>query len=558
MRHRLAVGLSILGIILIANSLDLQGNTATAVTSTPDAGTVGASRAVSVAANSRNTRTATNTAATPTIPATATSASSHNCPRAVATQRETFPASFAARSTDDSVPLYLDQLSGTCGDTITVHAASTFNTATVIRAFRIGWYAGAGSRLIWSSAPIHLSATRFSTKSRPSIPSPKWPISTTVQIDSSWRPGLYVIATTSGSRVTGVAEFVVRNASTPKPALVIYSGLTNASYSPFGGASLYRGLDGGALATSVALQRPLILNGRVAFLKYDVATAQVLDRIGIELDSAMDTDINSSPALLASRTEVILPGHSEYWTKRMYDALRSAQMTGTNIAVLGANEIYWQARVTTNAHGQPVSMFVSRDLTKDPLAASSPQLATVRWRDDPLLDDPSAHLGESYTVTRAHGSFQILSVPSWLAKVPGLHIGAVLTDVAAGEVDGPQVTPPMSIPPATQLIGLGLLKGPGGKIATAGMTYYTAANGAASFQFGTTNWSCQLMASCPDGITSAAVRNTQWALTTSVIKAFLQPSWGTRYPSHATAPRSLSAMHSVLSPAAYGTYGSGD
>ena len=141
MRHRLAVGLSILGIILIANSLDLQGNTATAVTSTPDAGTVGASRAVSVA---------TNTAATPTIPATATSASSHNCPRAVATQRETFPASFAARSTDDSVPLYLDQLSGTCGDTITVHAASTFNTATVIRAFRIGWYAGAGSRLIWS------------------------------------------------------------------------------------------------------------------------------------------------------------------------------------------------------------------------------------------------------------------------------------------------------------------------------------------------------------------------------------------------------------------------
>ena len=549
MRHRLAFAIAAAGAVLCSGAFALNSTPATAVTSAVDAGS---------AHTAMPTTIGTTVETAPTTTTLSEPASSHipSCGRGSDGFSST--RSMGNPKIDDSIPLYLDQSSGVCGDTLVIHAGSQQSVTTVIRAYRVGWYSGAGSRLTWSSNPISVNATTFPTKSRPSIPSPQWPVATKVRIDSSWKPGLYVIATTSGDRITGVAEFVVRNAKAANHAVVIYSGLTNASYSPFGGASLYRALYSGPLATSVSLQRPLILNGRGAFMKYDVPTAQVLDRISVDIDSVMDTDVNTTPSLLSGRTEIVLPGHSEYWTKTMYDALLTAQQTGTNIAVLGANEIYWQTRVKTNTQGQPVSMFVARKLALDPIAATKPALATVRWRDTPLVDDPSAHLGESYTVTHAHGSLQILSVPSWLNKVPGLNTGAILADVASGEVDGPQVSSSMSIPSNTQVIGLGLLRGAGGKTATAGMTYYTSPNGAASFQFGTTNWTCQLMASCPDGITSSSTRATQWALTTSVVRALLQRGWGMSHPSTPNPVHSLSAMHSVLSPAAFGTYGSGD
>lgn len=542
MRHRLAIATAAAGAVLCTGALAIASTPATAVTSAVVGGW----------GNKASAATASTTT-TSSAPATSITKPCVAGPRGSSSTR-----SLGTSKIDDSIPLYLDQQSGVCGDTLVIRAGSQQRVTTVIRAYRVGWYAGAGSRLIWSSSPISLPSTHFPTKSRPTIPSPNWPVAAKVRIDSSWKPGLYVIATTTGGRITGVAEFVVRNATAANRAVVIYSGLTNASYSPFGGASLYRALYSGPLATSVALQRPLILNGRGAFMKYDVPTAQVLDRIGIDLDSVMDTDVDRSPSLLSHRTEIVLPGHSEYWTKAMYDATLAAQRAGTNITVLGANEIYWQTRVQTNTQGQPASMFVARQLALDPLAATKPALATVRWRDTPLVDDPSEHLGESYTVTRAHGSLQILSVPTWLSKVPGLNAGAILANVAAGEVDGPQVSSSMPIPSNTQVIGLGLLRGANGKTATAGMTYYTSPSGSASFQFGTTNWTCQLMASCPDGITSASTRATQWALTTSVVRALLQRGWGASHPSKPNSVHTLSAMHSVLSPAAYGTYGLGD
>ena len=541
MRSRLrpASVLAATGLVITGVALTIGGPSAEAVTE---------------AHESTSAQTFITTASVPPIDAPS------DCPTSTAPTAPSGPTSMspgALKAIDDSIPLYVDHWSAQCGERITIRLGSAHGANTVVRAYRIGWYAGAGSTLVWSSAPLRVPATRMSTVSKPTIPSPNFKTAIGATIDASWRPGLYAIVTSLGSRITGVAEFVVRSTKPAAPAIVIYSGLTNASYSPFGGASLYRGLDGGSLATTVALQRPLILTGRVSFLKQDVPTAQLLDRAGINADPVIDTDVHAKPALLKSRTLVILPGHSEYWTKQMYDGLLTAQSAGTNIAVLGANEIYWQARIRTNSAGQPTSMFVARNLAKDPMGKTTPELATVRWRDAPLLHDPASSLGESYTVTKAHGSLQILSVPDWLSNVTGLRHGAILKDVAAGEVDGPQVTSSISMPPHLQVIGLGLLKGPGGRVATAGMTYYTAPSGSAVFQFGSTNWACQIMASCPDGVTTAHTRQTQWAMTTTVLRALLQKGWGRTHPSTPNAPKTLTAMHSALSPAAYGSYGTG-
>ena len=541
------------GLVFTCVALTVGGNSAQAVMQARDSTSAELPSATSYPVTTSTTRAAKTTYVPPAD-------SPNSCVPPTSGTAMSGPKSMSAGATkaiDDSISIYLDQWSARCGDKITIRLGSKRAATTVVRAYRIGWYAGAGSRLMWSSAPIHVPATRMPNVSRPSIPSPNFPTKIATTINASWAPGLYAIVSSVGSHISGVAEFTVRSSKPPAPAIVIYSGLTNASYSPFGGASLYRGLDGGSLATTVSLQRPLILTGRVSFLKQDVPTAQLLDRAGINADPVMDTDVHTTPSLLKSRTLVVLPGHSEYWTKPMYDGLLAAQSAGANIAVVGANEIYWQTRVKTNSLGQPVAMFVARTLAKDPVASTAPALATVRWRDAPLLHDPATSLGESYTVTKAHGSLQILSVPSWLATIPGLQTGAILKDIAAGEVDGPQVTSSISMPSHLQIVGLGLLKGPGGKVATAGMTYYTAPSGSAVFQFGSTNWACQIMGSCPDGITTTRTRELQWAITTTVLHAFLHRDWAATHPSVSNAPKSISAMHNALSPAAYGTFGAG-
>ena len=466
----------------------------------------------------------------------------------------TSAASFGARMVDDSIPLYLDRPSGVCGDTIAIHVGSEHPATTVIRAFRIGWYSGTGSRLVWSSNHIRVPVVHFRSITKDSIPSPHWPTAASMHIDSSWEPGLYAITTTVGKRLTGIAEFVVRNTRVNHAAIVIYSGLTNAAYSTFGGASLYRRVAGTDSATSVALQRPLILNGRVSFTEYDIPTAQVLDHIGLAVDPVIDTDVNSNPSLLGSRAEIVVAGHSEYWTKSMYDALLKAQSVGTNVAVLGANEIYWQTRVQMNSLGQPISMFVARKRAADPLATTHPELTTVRWRDAPLTNDPAGHLGESYSVTRAHGSLQIVSLPNWLSGIPGLRPGAVLAGVAAGEVDGPQTSTPMATPSATQIVGFGLLKNAQGRVAYLGMTYYTDPHGSAVFQFGTTKWPCQLMTSCTTDNTSRTTRKIQWGLTSTVLRNFLHRDWAASHPSMPST-KSLSALQAILRPQAVGSFG---
>jgi hypothetical protein len=90
-------------------------------------------------------------------------------------------------------------------------------------------------------------------------------------------------------------------------------------------------------------------------------------------------------------------GHDEYWTKEMLDAFEEALAMGSNLACMGANTVYWQARYEDA--GRTLVEYRNRAL--DP--GSDPERLTVRFRDLPTPRPECEILGIQYQdgMTRA-------------------------------------------------------------------------------------------------------------------------------------------------------------
>ena len=454
------------------------------------------------------------------------------------------------------VPLYLDAPSTTCGTPVGVHLGGTGEAGVTVRAYRIGWYGGTGARLVWTSAPMDVVPATGPPRTGDTMTSPGWATAVSLPVTWAWTPGLYLIETYDARGVAGVAGLVVRDGATPAAYTVVDSNLTWTAYSQYGGSSLYKGPDQSAdsRALRVALARPLEGAGLERLLVCDVPLANFLERHGFSARYVTDTDVDAWPSLLRATPAVVLPGHSEYWTRRMYDGLLGARNAGVNIADLGANEIYWHARLNLTAAGTPDWMFVARTVAQDPLAATQPDQTTVEWHQPPLRRDPSALMGQRYSAVRASGGMQVLSLPTWLGAGTGLRPGDVLPQVVQNEADGVRATAPAT-PPDVQTVLVGVLTNPSLRPAPVTATYYTASSGAAVFAAGTTYWTCQLTGTCPGVAIPASTQRAVRALTVNLLTAFASPRWGARHPSRRVLPADPGVLVTTLPSTAVGTYG---
>ncbi|MFN8156905.1 MAG: DUF6605 domain-containing protein [Candidatus Nanopelagicales bacterium] len=457
------------------------------------------------------------------------------------------------------VTLYPDRPSTGCGAPVDVHLGGRGGRDVVVRAYRMGWYAGAGARLVWSSKPVDVPRAAPAPVHDRRVPSPRWTTTVRLPVGSAWPPGLYLLVAEVHGRPSGEAGLVVRDDAAAAPAAVVYSNLTWTAYSLAGGASLYRGSSGRSdtRALSAAVQRPLMFHSGSPLLTYDVPVAQLLDRAGVAADPLVDTDVDTWPSMLVHRTEVVLPGHSEYWTRTMFDALTAARNAGANVADLGANDMYWHARVEYDATHVPVSMFVARTVALDPLAHEDPTAATVQWRHAPLLRNPSAVVGQSYTAVRARGGLQVRSVPQWLEGVRGFVAGAVLPHAAWNEVNGirPGAYP---VPDNVQVLAQGVLLRAGFDDQPVSTTYYSTRSGGAVFDAGSTYWPCLVMRACEGFVIGSPERATLWQVMQRVLVGFQTPSFGALHPSQPTRLPGVSTLRTSLPAAAVGTYGLGD
>lgn len=451
---------------------------------------------------------------------------------------------------------YLDRPSYVCGDTLRLHVSSPAGRAhaTVVR---FGWYAGAGSRVVWRSDSFTVATRALPGPRGPSrLMAADWPVSLQVPIPPSWPPGPYgVLVQDQWGNAPSLAPFTLRADSVATPLLVIASDLTWAAYNEAGGASLYHGVGEtreARLATrarEVSLARPLVGSGMNQFLNMNLPLARLLDRYGLVAAWASDTDLDARTDLLSGHRGIVIPGHSEYWSRAMYDAALEARDQGTNLAFLGANQVYWQTRVTRRPDGSPDTMVVYRDAT-DPMATTDPDRQTTRWADPPLDRDSIRLTGQTFSSASAWGPMRVMRPGSWILEGTGLAEGAMLAGLSGNEVDSARPGAALPGDPPVEVLLQGMYDAgghlPARSIST---TYYSAPSGAGVFSAGTTYWPCVAVGSCPRIVVPRATARAVARMTRTVLTAFGQPRAGATHPSTPSALLPADRFERLVGPA---------
>jgi hypothetical protein len=461
---------------------------------------------------------------------------------------------------DRSVVGYADRSSTGCGEMVSVQLSGRPGTVR-LRAYRIGWYHGDGARLVWTSDDVRVRPQRMpSGAAPPHLVVPAWPVSVTLPVDGTWAPGVYLVVPYAHDDPAGPGiPLVVRNDEGREPILFKASTMTWSAYGTWGGWSLYHGPAGAPpvaaadRARMVALQRPLVDAGYDQMRFMDLPVVEQLERLGPDVGYVTDEDVDARPDVLQQHTEVVSGGHSEYWTRRMYDGLLAAVAHGVNLAFLGANNLWWQARLETSpGASRPDRMVVYRSLKEDPVAARDPQAATVLWGAAPLHRDPAAVLGASHAAIGVRGGLQLLDPPDWFVAGTGLMAGSALPGSVGNEADG--YNRRGTNPAGTQVLAAGVLRGAHAPVVVS-VDYVTLPSGAAVFTAGSTDWACVPSGRCLDLIPPADTADAVRELTRNVLLTLAAPAAGRTHPAVPVSPFVASDLLPRLTPAAIGTYG---
>jgi VCBS repeat-containing protein len=264
---------------------------------------------------------------------------------------------------------YTDKTSIAAGESMTFRVSTSVNnTQYRINIYRLGWYNGAGARLMTC-----LPSCSTNTTGHPqSTPNPNaqtgeidasnnggasWPISQTLSAATStnWTTGEYVAeyvlksGTQSGN--ARYSPFVVRSPNSQPQAqassiLVVVPFNTYNAYNEWGNTSAYinntnKSIFSGEHAYKVSFNRPF---SRREWRFWDINLLRFLEKEGDDVSYVSDTDVDANPSILQQHRAVIVSGHSEYWTQNMRNGFDAARDAGTNLFFAGANDAYWQVR----------------------------------------------------------------------------------------------------------------------------------------------------------------------------------------------------------------------
>jgi hypothetical protein len=282
---------------------------------------------------------------------------------------------------------YSSELSVFPGDPVHLHVSTLPAEWYRVRVFRLGWYGGAGGRLLFCEPGC---GTSLDGQARPlGQPDPVtgevragWPVTDTVVVPADAVSGYYVaeLSLVSGPQRGAVAAvpFVVRSRDAdPSRVLVQVPVTTWEAYNPWGGSCLYSQPVCERRAVNVSFDRPFAWTSPLQDpIHWELPLIHFLERAGIDVSYQADIDTDIDPSSLLRHRAVIVAGHSEYWTKAMFDGFDAARDAGTNLAFMGANAAYWQVRYEQG--GRRIVSY-KYGYTPDPIA--DPALKTTRFSE---------------------------------------------------------------------------------------------------------------------------------------------------------------------------------
>ncbi len=365
-------------------------------------------------------------------------------PLATVPQENQRPGSSDWRRVDGRAGLagFADRTSYKPGENVVIHAAAPNAIETRWEVWRMGYYAGARGRRIAAGGPLQLPAAlpvRFDPQT--GAVSAPWPASFCFKLPSDAVTGMYLVKLIAFHGQSYV-PFVVRQIQPTAPILIVMPFTTYQAYNSWGGTSLY--VNGRPdcprpHAFAASFDRPFNLGvGSGNFLSDDSYFLNFVEGQRYDLAYATDVDLDARPSILASRRLIIISGHSEYWTAGMRRHIEEAIAPGTNLAFLGANDIYWQVRYAPSESGYPRRSVVGYKefVALDPMQQVDPTLITARWRDLQSPRPENAISGTMYGEWIWKARPLIVTDPtSWVWVASGVQFGSPLAGVVSGEVN---------------------------------------------------------------------------------------------------------------------------
>jgi len=338
---------------------------------------------------------------------------------------------------------YLGAQSVNIGESINLYVNCQEPTYTV-QVFRLGWYGGSGSRLMYSSPVM--------TGVKQTIPTPdglgtidcNWSVSLNIPIPTNWVSGIYLVKLIAGtSKGESLASFVVRDDARVADFILSTTKNTSQAYNNWGGKSLYEFNSlNGAKAFAVSFNRPETDNGGMGqHVNWELSMIRFMEREGYDIKYISNEDMHKTPGILNNAKAYLSVGHDEYWSYEMRQSAQVAQAAGIHSAFLASNTCYWQVRFGPDSRGvanRVMTSYKEQALTQDPIADK--KLVTTNWRTIPVSGDPVAQpenalMGVMYHGDPVNGALVADDVSHWLFSGTGITKGQSLAGLLGYETD---------------------------------------------------------------------------------------------------------------------------
>jgi hypothetical protein len=396
----------------------------------------------------------------------------------------------------------------------------------------MGYYGGTGARLVWRSepqpgvvqpGPTVEAATRAATA--------PWPVSLTVTTDMGWPPGQYLLRLESLDGGATFVPIIIRDDGSQSDLLVQSAVTTWHAYNGWGGASLYQGTKG--RADVVTFDRPYTGNGSGEFLGREFEFIYLAERLGLDVSYWTDIDLHERGELALNHRAVVIPGHDEYYTVEMRQALERARDAGVNLGFFGANNVYRRIRLEPSSLGPHRRQVNYRDAWRDPLRGKDPARVTTSFREGPAANPESSLIGNYYECNPVSADWVVADAAAWMFEGSGFVNGERIPDMVGNEYD--RVTPGVPTPANIQIVAHSPVRCRG-QSSFADSTWYSAPSGAGVFSAGTFGWSPLLDADCPPGPpTTGECKLVK--VTENLLRAFAAGPAGAAHPSVSNVER---------------------
>jgi len=406
---------------------------------------------------------------------------------------------------------------------------STSSRRYRIAAYRIGAYQGGSGLKVWSRGklPGEVQApARFLDRDARTIVAP-WHDSLTIDT-TGWKPGFYVFKLTTREGRASRVPYVVASASARGTVALVAPVATWQAYNRWGGYSLYKSPEGDRRSWMVSYDRPYQIDPSPNEFEHNTVPIIVrAEASGVPLSYFTSVDLHTRPGVLDGARGYVSMSHDEYWTPAMRDAVAHARDTGTNLAFLGANTMYWRIRLLGGDAGQPrLQVGYRHDAELDPVRTVHPDEATSRFRDFPAAQPENSVVGMLYECFPVAADYRVVTPRWWGFAGLGLRYGDRIQGLVGNESD--RVYPDALTPRPLQVLSHTDIEC--GTVRTSAQSiYYSTESGAGVFAAGTLFWGCALVRRC-------GVRLDRRAdvfvgrVTDNLLKGFAGGPIGLRFP----------------------------